>query len=838
LSQIINISEIPALPESARIAISKTLSLEKSAEEIAKTIKENPSLTLKIIKIANSPLYTTRSRPVTNIKDAIILLGYKTVKCIILSVAIKDIFTDREHKWFDYRAYWVHSIATAVICEEIARILNNPSEEDAYAAGLLHDIGKVILLLSDEDRFKKVIGLIESGRLTFRDAERKVFKLDHSDISEFLFDYWKLPGKLIAPIQQHHYDPQSLFEKSIPESLTLKLANEIAHIAGFCSHPLEPPYEVSEEIIDRLGLINDDLATILKNLKVHITALVEVLNIQQTDIKGYFGILSSANRELGKMYLANQQIMKEIEEQKVLLSELNKLSLLFLQEKDVEKLLRAALRILLHSFNLESVSIEFYLNEVKSVFLRVFHPKMYTEDGKHVTSDEVEEAGQLIERGIVPETEKGIVYPLESTNGSKLGKLFLETEKLQKPKELKAFIDQFTLGLTSLKLYLSHSVKSEKLNIAVKRLKEENMGRQRALQFNRLILENSPIGIMSLDETGKIITYNKSAEGVFQQDLKDKVFFQLDLFVHNDLQKTVADIVRQLKSGILTAKRNGKQCSFQIELAAIAGTHNTLLLIQDISEKVENERMVIQKEKLSTLGELAAGIAHNLRSPLAVIKGIPEYILSELEKKKLRVLKKTDGREKEDTELRENMEMIAKSMEKAFAIIDSIMGFSKKESGIFEELDLRVVIDDAFMLLEHKLKEKKIKFISNTRDCVVRGNKNMLVQIFVNLLNNSIDAIEGSGTIEIEGRREDDKVVIDFIDSGIGIREDELEKIFEPFYSTSGKADGTGVGLSITRKMVMLHGGTIKAMQRPEGVSSIQISLPAKGNVHGKDFNS
>ncbi|MCK5570230.1 MAG: HDOD domain-containing protein, partial [Spirochaetes bacterium] len=85
LSQTINISEIPALPEAARWAIYKTLTLEKSAEEISDIIKSNPSLTLKILKIANSPIYTRRI-PVSSIKDAIVLLGYKTIKGIILSV--------------------------------------------------------------------------------------------------------------------------------------------------------------------------------------------------------------------------------------------------------------------------------------------------------------------------------------------------------------------------------------------------------------------------------------------------------------------------------------------------------------------------------------------------------------------------------------------------------------------------------------------------------------------------------------------------------------------------------------------------------------------------------
>ena len=126
LAEAINIGDIPALPEVARLAITKTLTMEKSADEISKVIREDPSLTLKIMKMANSPLYT-RDRPVSNIKDAIVLLGYRTIKSIILSITIKDVFSARETKKFQHQGFWLHSLAVAHIAEEIARVLRHAS---------------------------------------------------------------------------------------------------------------------------------------------------------------------------------------------------------------------------------------------------------------------------------------------------------------------------------------------------------------------------------------------------------------------------------------------------------------------------------------------------------------------------------------------------------------------------------------------------------------------------------------------------------------------------------------------------------------------------------------
>ena len=833
LSQTINISEIPALPEAARWAIYKTLTLEKSAEEISYIIKSNPSLTLKILKIANSPIYTRRT-PVSSIKDAIVLLGYKTIKGIILSVTIKDIFAGKETAWFNYKGFWLHSIATAIVSEEIAKILKHPSEDIAYAAGLLHDIGKIIFLLSTEERYKEVIDTIGKEKLSFNRAEMKTFGFDHTDVSEFLFEYWELPYKLTIPIHEHHKEDFSPLVKQGVGSLILKIANEIAHIAGFTTQLTEPTYEVSEDILIQLGLLSEDLDLILQNLKANIATLVEILNLPQTDVKGYFEMLSSANRELGKMHITNQQMVKEIKTKKNIVTELNKISLLFLKERDIETVLGEALRTILRCFKFNSVYLEFYLNNESSIMYKIFYPKLFTEDGKIIISLEIEENKKLIKRGSIKFSEaetadSAAVYSLDTGNGLELGKLYIEAETKPDSQDLRTFLDQFTLGLNNMKLLLTNKIKTEKLNIAVKQLKDENEARLRFSQINKLILDNSPNGIISIYEEGKIITGNRKAEKIFRENLKNKNFYNLGIFVQNNLQAAVENLVEQKKDGDLTVTIEGKNRIFHISITPIKGTDQLLVLVDDITERLENEKIVIQKEKMATLGELAAGIAHNLRSPLAVIKGIPELILSDLQNKNLRVLRKIDRKEKEDKEIIENMELISKSMQKAFAIIESIMDFSKMETGKFETLELSQAVNEALFLLEHRVKEKNIKFINNTHNCTLSGNKNMMIQIFLNLLNNSIDAIKDTGTIKVNYRKEKDKIIIHFIDNGRGIEKDDIERIFEPFYTTSGRANGTGVGLSITRTMVTIHGGSIKALQGRDGGTIMEITFPVSG---------
>jgi len=827
LADFINIKDIPLLPEAARLAISKTLSIEKSADEIAAIIKENPSLTLKILKLANSPVYSRGIR-LTGIKEAIILLGYKTVKSLILSISIKDMFSDDKSPWFHYKAFWLHSIAVGVISQELSKTLTMGSEDELYSAGLLHDIGKALFLLASKTRYKNVVELVQGQRVTFREAEKKVFGFDHTDVATFLFRYWGIPDTLILLVKNHHSDNDSLISQPDTAAYIVKLANEIAHLGGFITLPAEPPYQASSILIDKLGLVKGDLDRILDHLRNEMETFTEALNIPRSDIKGYFEILSSANNELGKMYLSNQKMMQEITRRKNLCSGLNKISTLFLQEKKMEPAVKSAAHIAIRCFQLDWVSMEIYLNSEKSVLCTAFIPEIAKQSGKTIHENDIEVSERVIQRGRLAADSEEFLFPIRAGNNIEIGKIAVKNKERVDDKDLSLFIDHLALGLSNLRLHSSNMIKTQKLNITIQQLKEECDRRQKLSKLNELILDTSPIGILYIEKEGNILHYNREAENILQERLSGKNLFRLEAFAIYDLRSILASIEKQKKGSKVTVLRNGSYIHLFLQAAPIEATPHILLLINDITERIENEKILIQKEKMATLGELAAGIAHNLRSPLAVIKGVPELILSEVEKQNLHVTRYVDGIETEDSELIENMELIKKSMEKTFAIIDSLMEFAKKESGEFENINLSQIIDEVYRLIEHKLHGKNITFKNNTRTCTLLANKNMITQVFLNLFTNSINAVGDKGTIEVNCKREKGTLIIHFIDDGAGVKEEDLEHIFEPFFTTSGRANGTGIGLSITRRMITLHGGSIKALRRSGGGTVIEIILPDK----------
>jgi PAS domain S-box-containing protein len=847
LTDLIDIREIPTLPEIAKIAISKTLSMDTSADEIASIIRENPSLTLKILKIANSPMYTTGAR-ISNIKNAVILLGYKTIKSLVLSITVQDIFSEDKNKWFDYRGFWLHSIASAVISEEISKELNPTSgsargttggdrakrgsragsEMNAYTAGLLHDIGKAILLISDATGYRKVTDLVRELKVTFMEAEQQVFGFDHSDVSAFLFKYWELSENLITPVRNHHRSIDYLTQNPDSTTSIVAVANQIAHISGFNTHSTEPPYQVNKQLIAMLGLDQPSMDRILTDSREYLETFAEALNIPKTDIKGYFELLASANRELGSMYLDNQKKSEEIQRKSSLCIELNRISRFCLHEKNLVAATKLSLRSLMYYFRFPRSWLELYLNKEKSVLCTSRRPHLFDEDLENVKEGEFEEREKIIGRGEMSPDEGFELYPIIANGEEEIGRIAIAQPEGVDRKELVSFIDHLALGLSNVRLHFTNRVKTENLNIAVKQLKEEHGRRQGLRKLNDLILDTTPIGMLTITKSGSIIQYNREAEHVLGESLKDKNLFTLNLFSKEDLEKKLGDLEHERHRADVTVLYEGRQHHFLIESIPIEGTEQILLLINDVSERIEEEKILIQKEKMATLGELAAGIAHNLRSPLAVVKGIPELILSDVEGGTVKITRKTEGKQVKDMEIEENLRLISKSMEKALSIIDSIMEFSKKEPGQFETVELTAVVDEVYSLLEHKIKNKKITFTNKVGQCTLFADRNMITQIFINLFNNALNAVKDKGTIEVQCKKEKGKTLLHFMDNGVGVEGDKLDQIFEPFFTTTGRANGTGIGLSITRKMVTLHGGSIKALPRGGGGTIIEIIFPER----------
>jgi signal transduction histidine kinase len=238
-----------------------------------------------------------------------------------------------------------------------------------------------------------------------------------------------------------------------------------------------------------------------------------------------------------------------------------------------------------------------------------------------------------------------------------------------------------------------------------------------------------------------------------------------------------------------------------------------LILFDDITERSVLENRLVQADKLSSLGLLAAGVAHEVNTPLAVISTYAQLLA-----------KQVNGDESKSKLL----EKIAKQTFRASEIVNSLLNFSRTSSTEYEEVDLNRIIRETLQLIHPQLDKSRIAAEERLAGTLglVRGNSGKLQQVFLNLFLNARDAMEQGGTLTVETSSNEVSARVEIIDSGCGIPEENLARIYDPFFTTKGAKKGTGLGLSITYGIVKEHGGSIGVLSQPGQGTRFHLEFP------------
>jgi signal transduction histidine kinase len=222
-----------------------------------------------------------------------------------------------------------------------------------------------------------------------------------------------------------------------------------------------------------------------------------------------------------------------------------------------------------------------------------------------------------------------------------------------------------------------------------------------------------------------------------------------------------------------------------------------LIIFDDVTDRDELERRLVQADKLGSIGLLAAGVAHEVNTPLAVISTYAQMLA-----------KQVSG----DEQKSKLLEKIAKQTFRASEIVNSLLNFSRTSPTDFVELDLNRVILETASLVEHQYQSAGIEVRLNLAEdlAAIRGNAGKLQQVFLNLFINARDAMLSGGALNVRSWSEGGFAHIEVSDTGQGIPPDHLARIFDPFFTTKGAKKGTGLGLSITYGIVQEHKGLIE----------------------------
>jgi putative nucleotidyltransferase with HDIG domain len=267
------IRELPSLPEIVNKIIQKLSLPNTPASEIARLIGYDLGLTSKVLRMVNSAAYGLQ-RQISSIQHGIMILGFNTVRGLVLSASIFKLIEEQgeagDGQAWDYKEFWTHSMLTGICTRRIAEMLYLPDREDAFSAGMLHDIGVMILNVYFKKEYEDVFRYAREKNLTpygkaFLNLEQEMLGTTHVAVGSIMAAKWKLPTTLAEVIQYHHS----------PESATLcqplvyaaALANEIVHHPNLFSDVMLEPKDLSADLLVRLGIDSTMLEQLVEQLR-------------------------------------------------------------------------------------------------------------------------------------------------------------------------------------------------------------------------------------------------------------------------------------------------------------------------------------------------------------------------------------------------------------------------------------------------------------------------------------------------------------------------------------------------------------------------------------------
>lgn len=236
----------------------------------------------------------------------------------------------------------------------------------------------------------------------------------------------------------------------------------------------------------------------------------------------------------------------------------------------------------------------------------------------------------------------------------------------------------------------------------------------------------------------------------------------------------------------------------------------TMLIFEDITDKKLNEIRLLRENKMAAVGQLATGVAHEIRNPLGLIRN---YMF---------LLKKNPG----DLALSEKaFDVIEDSVDKASAIIDNLLNFSRLSNDEVKLVDLKPLIERLIQLNEKAVDKKNVKLFLILEDVKIYTHEESLKHIFINIINNGLDAIIGKGQFTICLKSTENGAVLQFVDTGIGMSEATISKLFDPFFTTKNVGEGTGLGLYIVYNELSKIGGKVDVISKVGKGTIFKISL-------------
>ncbi|MBW1728718.1 MAG: GHKL domain-containing protein, partial [Deltaproteobacteria bacterium] len=297
---------------------------------------------------------------------------------------------------------------------------------------------------------------------------------------------------------------------------------------------------------------------------------------------------------------------------------------------------------------------------------------------------------------------------------------------------------------------------------------------------------------------------------------------------NNEWLLVITQNVGDEKGGLLTTRNTEIIIIVFSCLAIIMTTFFAMRIIFKHLEEADKgiselNDQLIQSDKMAALGKMATGIAHEINNPLAIIGEKAGWMRD--------LLDEEEFQESENfKEYEQSIDKIEEHVERARKITHNMLGFARRMEHRLDDVDINHVLHQTLELLQSHAQTNNIEISKDFQSGlpIIASDQSQLQQVFLNLINNAIDAVEKDGWIEVKTRKKDSQIVIAIKDNGPGIAEEHLKKVFDPFFTTKETGKGTGLGLSVSYNIIKKLGGTIKAESKPSEGAVFSIKLPIK----------
>jgi PAS domain S-box-containing protein len=382
--------------------------------------------------------------------------------------------------------------------------------------------------------------------------------------------------------------------------------------------------------------------------------------------------------------------------------------------------------------------------------------------------------------------------------------------------------------LESLAGYIGIAIQNAQL---YSRLEQKISEFERLKEFHENIVESIHIGIFAVDLEDRIESWNTEMEVMYAKPRSEALRQPLS-------EVFPADFVARFNS---VREEHGTHTLYKFRLQLPTGdvrianiaiaplvTRNfvavgRIILVDDITDRMQLEAQLTQAEKLSSIGLLAAGVAHEVNTPLAVISSYTQMLTKHM---------------RGDDRLGPVLEKITQQTFRASEIVNGLLNFSRTSGTEFTNIDLNELLRDSLTLLEHQMKTARIRVETELDPLLkkIHGNQGKLQQVILNLLLNAKDAMFGSAnpTLRISTSESAGRIIVRISDSGSGIAREHLHRIYDPFFTTKtkpqeGEHKGTGLGLAVSYGIMQEHAGKIHVESEPGKGTTFHLEFPASG---------